>query len=158
MQVVYNEDLTTITLDDGSVWETRDYPSCAEAALWSINDPILIYPSKDIFVKEKYSLYNEQLRSFSHVNLLSTSKSNLPTFLSTSNIDKETNIITLENAYKERIDFEIVSTELENWGQGDPIILGWNKDMGAGSDRSFPYILINTTNKNFLKARYLQPI
>ncbi len=157
-QVAYTEDLTTITLDDGSVWETKDYPSCAEAALWSVNDPILIYPSKDIFVKEEYSLYNEQLRTFSHVNLLSTSKSNLPTFLSISNVNYDKNIITIENVSKEKIHFEVTSSKLENWRVGDAIILGWNKDMGAGSDLKFPYILINTPNKNFLKASYIQSI
>ncbi len=158
MSVCYTEDLTTISLDDGSVWKTKDYPSCAEANIWKKNDPILIYPSKTCFVKEKYSLYNERLRSFSHVDLSLPSDSTLPTFLSISSIEDNSNMVILKNSSEEQFQFEVSPKAEFNWENGEAVILGWNGNMGPGNDLKFPFIIINTSEKNFIKTNYLKKL
>lgn len=154
--VLFDEDLTSITLDDGSMWQTKDYPSCMEAKKWAVNDAILIYPSRNGLGKERYSLYNGRLRSFSHVDLIAGSNSSYPTRLSISDIDA--GLITLQNHSGKQFHFAISPKTSEDWDQGDGIIMGWNKDMWPGNDLKFPYILINTSKKTFIRTNYLKDL
>jgi len=155
--VAYSEDQTFITLDDGSIWETKDFPSCAKASFWAVNDLIFISPWNSIFFNEKYSFFNNRLLDYSYVNLFSPPSPHLPTHLSIYALSHEKKTITLETPSGEMMSFDLFENPIQEWSEKESIIIGLSKNKEPIDDIEFPYIIINGNKKTFVKAKHTTP-
>ena len=150
---IYCHQLTAFTclgseleLEDGSLWEVNPVDS-HKVFLWSTNDPLVIYPVKNVFSSYNYKIKNLSAKEsdFVEVNMEKASVDTKNT-LKIDSLDYENNEIILSDESTWKVN--LWDTNHKDWLIGDYIIIGLNEASLLSSDK---FILINTSVNSYIR-------
>lgn len=145
----FSPDGRIVELEDESQWLVL-VNQVPKAAKWLSNDPIAVYPNKDLFFKAtQYKLTNLTLNETVDVDLIRGPKLNSLYTKFVSAVDLYNDAIYLNDGTRWDI-FWADSSIIHHWAPSDVVILG---DNYGWFSNFYPHILINVSLNQYVCAR-----
>ncbi len=134
-----------IEIEDSSLWELNPSDS-HKVFLWSLKDPLIFFPERNIFSNYNYKVKNLNTEEFVNLNLKNAPLDTENT-LRIASIDYKNNEIELSDESIWKVNLR--DTNYKDWLEGDFIIVGLNETSFISKDK---FILINASLNSYARV------